>query len=68
MSTDQSLIRWNTRWTMIAGIVVCGECLNRQSLSQCNQPFDHDADCTNAETAGTTPWADRHDILDFARG
>jgi hypothetical protein len=68
MSTDQSLTLWNTRWTLVAGVVVCGECLQGQRLSRSREPFEHEAGCRHAEEAGSWPWAELHDVLDAARG
>lgn len=68
MNTEQALILWSTRWALMAGAVVCGDCQRRQTLGENEQPFDHEPGCSNINEAGTSPWADLRDILDAARG
>jgi hypothetical protein len=68
MYANQSMTLWNTRWALLAGVVVCGECLRGQSLSESSQPFEHEPGCGNAIDAGAEPWIDLHNILDLARG
>lgn len=68
MTADKALIRWNTHWTLMAGAVVCGGCQRKQTLGESDQPFDHGPGCSNLGDAGTSPWANLHDILDAARG
>lgn len=68
MNADQALILWNARWVLMAGAVVCGDCQRRQTLGENDRPFDHGLGCNNINDAGTTPWADLHDILDVVRG
>lgn len=68
MNTDHAIILWNTRWTLIGGVVVCGQCLQGQSLSENPQRFEHGPGCSNADESGSQPWSDLHDILDASRG
>lgn len=68
MDTDQSMIDWNTCWTLIGGLVICPSCLRGQPLSDAETAFQHDATC-KAETHGDQqPWAKLHDMLDQYRG
>jgi hypothetical protein len=68
MSTDEKLTLWNARWTLVAGMVVCTECLQGQRLSQSGDPFLHEWGCCRAEIAEAWPWMNLHDIFDAARG
>lgn len=68
MTADQSLVLWNTHWTLLEEAVVCSGCQRKQTLRESDQPFDHGSGCSNIKDTGTAPWADLHDILDVARG
>jgi hypothetical protein len=45
MTADQALILWSTRWALMAGAVVCGDCQRRQTLGDNDQPYDHRLGC-----------------------
>ena len=68
MNMDHAIILWSTRWTLVGGVVVCGQCLQGQGLSEDHRQFEHGSGCSNADEAGMHPWPDLHDILDAARG
>lgn len=68
MDTDQGMIDWNTRWTMIGGLVICPSCLRGQPLSEAETAFQHEHDCEAGLSGYQQPWAMLHDILDQARG
>lgn len=67
MDTERSIERWNARWVIVAGRVVCTECMESQALKDCESEFFHARDC-DAKACGLMPWITLHDILDTARG
>jgi hypothetical protein len=68
MSTDHRMMLWCNSWALVSGEVMCTGCLRSQVLSQSRKPFEHEAGCTNAETAGVAPWETLHNVLDSERG
>lgn len=68
MDTDQEMIDWNTRWTLIGGLVICPSCLRGQPVSESDLPFRHEPECKARTDRDQQPWGSLHDILDRAQG
>lgn len=68
MDTDQEMIDWNTRWTLIGGLVICPSCLRGQPLSEAETAFKHEQDCKAGTHGGQRAWAALHNLLDAQRG
>jgi hypothetical protein len=68
MDTEQAIILWSTRWALMAGAVVCGDCQRRQVLGASDHPFDHGHGCCDIKDAGGSQWAELHDVPHAARG
>lgn len=68
MDAEQAIEGWNAQWAIVAGRMVCTDCMQSQALEECETPFARAAEC-NAVTGGDQqPWVTLHDILDQARG
>ena len=68
MDDEQQIEAWNARWTIVAGRVVCTDCLQSQALEECETPFAHEPMCKAATGGDQQPWADLQNILDMHRG
>lgn len=68
MGREQKIERWNAKWMIVAGRVVCTGCLESQALEDCESHFFHAHVCEISDEKSKHPWVDLHDILDSARG
>lgn len=68
MDTEQAIESWNARWAIVAGRMVCTDCMQSQALEDCEAAFAHDPECKAATGGAQQPWADLHSILDRYRG
>lgn len=68
MDSERKIERWNDRWMIVAGLVVCNRCLESQALEGCESPFFHAHACEISDEQSNHPWIELHDILDSVRG
>jgi len=54
--------------TIVAGRMVCTDCMQSQALEVCEAPFAHAPECKAATGEDQQPWADLQRILDWYRG
>ena len=68
MDAEQAIEGWNARWAIVAGRMVCTDCMESQALEDCETPFAHEPEGKAATGEDQQPWVTLHDILDRARG
>jgi hypothetical protein len=68
MDGNQRMIDWSAAWALIGGLVACTGCMRRQRVSDADEPFPHDPNCTAKDEVASRPWAELHQILDVERG
>lgn len=67
MDAEHAIESWNARWAIVAGRMVCTDCMQSQALEDCETPFVHALEC-NASDVTERPWVELHGVLDRCRG
>jgi hypothetical protein len=68
MDSNQRMLIWSSAWALVGGQVVCTGCMQSQSIHSSDETFIHEPGCKARDAVQALPWAELHQILDFARG